>query len=179
VYVACLLAAAACGGQDAPQLVTTSTSGSAAAADSLEFRAVLNACPEAFGGTTSSCLPGALGTVMRPAPGADPVTYIVGPPLVDGSAVETAQADQPSGDHWVVRLTFREGTDGIDAFNRAAATCSAHSSTCPTGQLAIVVDGEVVSAPTIATASFERDEIQISGAFDEQSARELASRLAG
>jgi preprotein translocase subunit SecD len=111
--------------------------------------------------------------------GGGSIAYVVGPPLLDSAAIETAQADRPLGDQWVVRLTFREGTDGIDAFNRAAATCSAHSPTCPTGQLAIVVDGEVISAPQVATAAFERDEIQISGDFDEQSARELATRISG
>ena len=53
----------------------------------------------------------------------------------------------------------------------------ARPETCPTGQLAIVLDSVVQSAPTIQTPSFERDEIQISGTFTEEEAKRLALAL--
>jgi preprotein translocase subunit SecD len=49
--------------------------------------------------------------------------------------------------------------------------------TCPTGQMAIVVAGEVISAPVIQAASFDRDRIEISGTFTERSAEDLAGLL--
>ena len=67
-----------------------------------------------------------------------------------------------------------KGGDGIDTFNAIAAQCYAKAETCPTGQLAIVLDSRVVSAPTIQQPSFERDQIQITGSFTESEAKDLA-----
>jgi preprotein translocase subunit SecD len=49
----------------------------------------------------------------------------------------------------------------------------------PLGQLALLVDGEVVTAPTITEPSYRRDQIQIAGTFDEDEAEALAAALAG
>jgi preprotein translocase subunit SecD len=96
--------------------------------------------------------------------------------LVDASSLEGATASMPQGS-WVIGPVFREGPDGIDRFNAAAAECFAKTAVCPTGQLAIVIDGEVISAPSINEARFERDQIQISGTFDEASATALAAQI--
>ena len=100
---------------------------------------------------------------------------MLGPTALTGDALSGASAglDQ-SGVTWLVRPTFRGGEDGIDKFNAAAAQCFAAAPTCPTTQLAIVLDDDVISAPQIQTDSFERDQIQISGDFDESSAKDLA-----
>ena len=37
---------------------------------------------------------------------------------------------------------MKGGADGIDQFNAIAAQCSPPSETCPTGQLAIVLDSD-------------------------------------
>ncbi len=116
--------------------------------------------------------------VMQPCEGPEPCPspYELGPVLVDASSLESARVADVQGP-WVVQPIFREGTAGIDRFNAAAAMCFAQSAQCPTGQLAMVVDGEVISAPNINEPSFERDQIQISGDYTEQSATELANRL--
>ncbi|MSW30062.1 MAG: SecD/SecF family protein translocase subunit, partial [Actinobacteria bacterium] len=49
--------------------------------------------------------------------------------------------------------------------------------TCPTGQLAIVLDGRVLSAPSINSQSFKADQIEISGSFTERTAKDLATAL--
>lgn len=103
--------------------------------------------------------------------------YQLGPTLLTGDSLEGANAQLGQGGQWVVNPSFRAGADGIDKFNQAAAQCNAKGTSCPTGQLAIVLDGRVVSAPTIQQASFTRDQIQISGSFDEGSARDLATVL--
>jgi preprotein translocase subunit SecD len=77
----------------------------------------------------------------------------------------------------VVSLTLKEGRPGIEDFNELAAECSAMGPGCPTGQLAVVVGDEVVSAPTVQAPSFARDEIQISGSFTKQEAEDLAERI--
>jgi hypothetical protein len=67
--------------------------------------------------------------------------------------------------------------EGIQRFNELASSCFASTATCPTGQLAILVDGRVVSTPSIVVPSFEEDSIEITGPFTEQEAEELAALL--
>jgi preprotein translocase subunit SecD len=103
--------------------------------------------------------------------------YQLGPTMLTGETLETARATLTPEGQWVVNPVFRAGADGIDAFNAAAAQCNAGQPSCPTQQLAIVLDGRVVSAPSINAASFARDQIEISGAFNERSARDLSTAL--
>ncbi len=114
------------------------------------------------------------------------VKYKLGPTLLTGRAIETASAGLANG-KWVVNPVYKDGKDGIDLFNKAAALCNAGAPECPgiasgeggaqVGQLAVVLDGEVISAPAINAASFSRDQIQISGSFTEQSSKDLALAL--
>jgi hypothetical protein len=76
---------------------------------------------------------------------------------------------------WVVELTLTE--DGIRSFNTLATECFNFGVTCPLGQIAVVVDGEVMAAPSIEQPSFERDQISLSWDLDPAAADDLASRL--
>jgi preprotein translocase subunit SecD len=111
----------------------------------------------------------------RDEAGAVITRYLLGPTALTGETLAGASAglDQ-SGVTWLVRPTFKGGADGIDLFNAVAAECFSAAPTCPTSSLAIVLDSEVISAPQIQTDSFERDQIQITGDFDESSAKDLA-----
>jgi len=116
-------------------------------------------------------LPGAQG-----GPG-EGFVYVLGPAGMTGRGVQSADAVfDSSTSQWAVSVVFRSGADGIDAFNRLAAACynASDPATCPTGQAAITLDGEVVSAPTIQQPSFARDQVQISGNFGEREAKDLA-----
>ena len=107
----------------------------------------------------------------------------LGPTLLTGDALETAGVNIDQSGQWTVNPTFRQGAGGIDLFNEAASLCFTGSVVCPPvaqgapGRLAIVLDHEVVSAPSINAPIFGRDQIVISGSFDEDSARDLASVL--
>jgi preprotein translocase subunit SecD len=103
--------------------------------------------------------------------------YQLGPSQATGEIVDDAQAQLDPNGQWTVALEMKGGADGIDQFNAIAAQCSPPSQTCPTGQLAIVLDSIVQSAPTIQSASFERDQISISGSFTESEAKDLALAL--
>jgi preprotein translocase subunit SecD len=100
-------------------------------------------------------------------------TYQLGPAGATGEIVSTAAAELDNAGQWTVALEIRGG-ESIDLFNAMAAQCFSKTETCPTGQLAIVLDSKVVSAPTIQQASFQRDQIQISGSFTESEAKDLA-----
>ncbi len=109
----------------------------------------------------------------------------LGPTLFTGDALESATAtlDQLSGSTWIVAPTFKPGEEGIDQFNAAARACfNADPSICPStgggrGRLAAVLDHTIISAPTINAESFDRDQIVISGTFNEESARNVAEAL--
>ncbi|HEX8803154.1 MAG TPA: protein translocase subunit SecD [Acidimicrobiales bacterium] len=99
--------------------------------------------------------------------------YELGPSLATGRIVESAQAEIPQG-AWQVGLSMRGGENGIDKFNEIASQCFSQAPTCPSGQLAIVLDSVVQSAPQIQAPSYSRDQIRISGSFSQSEAKNLA-----
>lgn len=101
--------------------------------------------------------------------------YELGPAEVDGAVVESAAASEDGMGNWMISLVLT--TDGIAAFNETARTCFDAAPTCPTRQLAIVVDRTVISAPSINAPEFERDQISISGGFTQAEAEALAAGL--
>lgn len=108
--------------------------------------------------------------------------YQLGPTLLTGRAVQTAQASLGQDGKWTVNPVFRAGADGIDKFNAVASKCFSGATECPAaaggkGRLAIVLDSQVLSAPSINNASFTRDQVQISGSFTENEAKNLAVAL--
>ena len=147
----------------------------------LRFRPVLSTQPadgSATKGDTASLRPRvddkADGTVTLEDKDGE-LVYTLGPALATGRVVESARADLDQVGRWRVPLTMRGGEDGIDRFNRAAAQCSPPDpSVCPSGSLAIVLDSVVQSAPTIQSSSYRRDQIVITGQFNESEAKDLA-----
>lgn len=103
--------------------------------------------------------------------------YRLGPTMLTGRTIDDASAGLNQNGQWEVRPVFKGGADGIDKFNEAATKCNSGDPLCPTRQLAIVLDSEVISAPTIEQPTFSRDQITISGSFDSESAKDLATKL--
>jgi preprotein translocase subunit SecD len=103
--------------------------------------------------------------------------YVLGPAGATGEDVSSAKAELNNA-VWSVALSMTEA--GIKNFNELAGVCFAGGETCPAGgtqargRVAIELDGIVESAPEIQTASFERDQIQISGSFTQGEAKDLA-----
>jgi preprotein translocase subunit SecD len=117
--------------------------------------------------------PGAAAVLPQSAPGADQVDakVEVGPAELDGSSVAdaTALAPQSGFDSWTVSIRFQQ----VAAFDKLATRYYQQ-------QVAIVVDGVVISAPTINAQSFG-GKAEISGGaggFTEQDADALAANLA-
>jgi preprotein translocase subunit SecD len=69
------------------------------------------------------------------------------------------------------------GSAGEDIWNALATRCFNRDETCPTGQIAIALDGVVISAPVVQQAVFTGGTVQITGNFTEQEARDLAKIL--
>ena len=102
--------------------------------------------------------------------------YQLGPSFATGEVFNNdAQADIISGG-WGVRVTLKNGAAGSDLWNIGAAQCYAKSTTCPTGRMAIVLDGVVQSAPSVNQPSFSGG-VDITGNFKESEAKDLARVL--
>lgn len=101
----------------------------------------------------------------------EPPVYRLGPAGARGRDLAGAQA-RFATPTWAVDLQFT--SEGIVAFNRMAAACFNGEPTCPLRSAAIVLDGTVVSAPTIQTPEFQADQVQITGDFGEAEAKDLA-----
>jgi preprotein translocase subunit SecD len=100
--------------------------------------------------------------------------YILGPAEVLGQQVSTAEAgyDPSQGLAWYVSLSFNgEGTKAFAAITSRVTTLES-----PLNQVAIVLDGLVVSAPRINEA-IPSGNAQITGSFSQVEAQDLANVL--
>ncbi len=100
----------------------------------------------------------------------------VGPSLATGAIFDAAEVQQDPAAGLVVLAGLRPGADGEDVWNTAAKACFERAATCPSQQLAMEVDGVLVSVATVQTPEFFGS-IQISGSFDRSSAAALADTL--
>ncbi|MDX3238209.1 protein translocase subunit SecD [Streptomyces sp. ME03-5709C] len=99
--------------------------------------------------------------------------YALGPAAVDGKNVSkaAAQFDTQGGNGWVVTLDF-DGT-GSKAFSKITSQLSQQQP--PNNQFAIVLDNEVVSAPSVNQTLSGSAEIY--GSFTQESSQDLANVL--
>jgi preprotein translocase subunit SecD len=99
--------------------------------------------------------------------------YILDKAAVKGTEVAgaTAGVDQTTGE-WVVSVDFK--SQGASQFSRITGQITTLPE--PRNQLAMVLDGVVISAPVIQEA-IPGGKARISGSFNQQSATELADQL--
>ncbi|MEU3355599.1 protein translocase subunit SecD [Streptomyces sp. NPDC037389] len=102
------------------------------------------------------------------------VKEILGPVAVEGTAIKDANAvfDAQGGKGWLVQLKF----DSSGAKKFAQVTGQLAGKPSPQNQFAIVLDGEVVSDPSVST-SIVGGQAEISGGFTQESAQDLANVL--
>ncbi|CAB4765100.1 MAG: protein translocase subunit SecD [Actinobacteria bacterium] len=105
------------------------------------------------------------------------IAYVVGPAGASGKVFKNdARADVQTGE-WTVVVSLRDGAEGDVQWNKMAAACFNRTEVCPTGQLAMVLDGTVISAPTVNEPEFTGGSVQISGSFTAEEAQDLAKIL--
>lgn len=104
--------------------------------------------------------------------------YILGPVEVEGARIASASSGLETlsngsvGTKWVVNLKF----DSLGTTQFAATSTRLYSETSPLNQFGIVLDGLVISAPSM-NGVIANGEAQISGSFTRQSAATLANQL--
>jgi len=188
-----VLAALPPGGGEGEEATTTTTSTSTSTSTTSTTVAGEEATPttaptSTTTSTTTTTAPAPSGTELTPAEDDEPdqpvtlaeyddegrevARYLLGPTEATGEILRSARAQIGGVGDWQVNVRVRGGR--IDEFNTIAADCYGESPTCPTRQLAIVLDGRVVSAPAINAPSFDPDQISITGQFTEREAKDLA-----
>jgi preprotein translocase subunit SecD len=100
--------------------------------------------------------------------------YALGPVAVPGTGVSSANAiyETQRGQGWIVQMEFTNS--GANQFADVTGELAALPS--PQNQFAIVLDGETVSAPSVAQR-LSGGNAEISGTFDQESAENLANVL--
>jgi preprotein translocase subunit SecD len=103
----------------------------------------------------------------------DQVKYILGPVELDGSSISDATygLNQQNG-QWTVNLKFNDA--GTKTFGQISQRL--YGATAPLNQFAFVLDGSVLSAPSMNAIILDGNP-SISGSFTQQSAQVLADQL--
>ncbi len=100
----------------------------------------------------------------------DGVKYLLSAAMIEGTDLKSASAQIPSGQvNWIVLLSFN-GT-GTDEFTKISKALYGTEN-----QFAVVLDGQVLSAPTM-NGLITNGSAQIEGNFTESSAQSLATSL--
>jgi preprotein translocase subunit SecD len=203
-WIAVLVLASACsraGGAAPPESVSPSTteSSSDSVAPSqranLQMRQVMEIVPpssadwdetkltcSAQGEALSDCVASArdVGSIVLLRPEQGGKKYVLGPVIVDETDVvhATAQREPPFATRlprgWSIYIDLT--AEAAEAFQ--AATEAAVGSPDPQNQIAIIVEGRIVSSPTVA-APIPNGNIVLTGDFTKTQARLLASNLSG
>ncbi|MDO5287597.1 MAG: protein translocase subunit SecD [Actinomycetia bacterium] len=99
--------------------------------------------------------------------------YLLGPALLEGNLLTEAAAGVPQNQlNWVVNLSFNNL--GGQLFTDATTYFSSQQQ--PRNQFAIVLDGKVISAPSVSQP-ITGGRAEISGSFNQKSATDLANVL--
>ena len=149
---------------------TTSTSGTSATSTTV----VGSGATTTTVSTSDTVLPANQSGTLRTRDGQ---ACAVGPSGGDGTVFEkdSAQAEIIGGS-WGVTVSLKQGGAGEGVWNALASVCYSGGTTCPSHQLAIVLDGQIQSAPTVNAPSFTGS-VQITGKFTQVESSQLAQVL--
>lgn len=137
------------------------------APEAVQFRRIVKTEPGACA-TTSATTTTPDGTAC----GSDGVRYTLGKVELDGSRVSEVKA--ALRDTWYVGLSLDQ--EGARLFDRLTTDLAAQ--TPPQNQLAIVIHGRVVTAPTVS-APITGGKVEITGNFTKKDAEKLVAEITG
>ncbi|MGA0117451.1 MAG: protein translocase subunit SecD [Ilumatobacteraceae bacterium] len=107
----------------------------------------------------------------------DGLIYLLGPAEATGEVFSNDASVQVEAGSFSVVANLRNGPAGEDVWNALARKCYDGGEECPTKSIAIVLDGEVISAPQVQTPSFTNGSVSITGNFSRSEAEELQKIL--
>ncbi|WP_404320132.1 protein translocase subunit SecD [Arthrobacter luteolus] len=139
---------------------------------------------------STNCMdPATLEASIEPAPADEPMVacepgtagkYILGPVEVPGSMLEDASFGMAQGgqgqslNEWAVNLDFNG--EGTQKFREVSERLLGFGDGSPQNQFAIVLDGQVISAPSMNVLITDGN-AQITGQFTQESAKALSEQL--
>src|SRR5699024_4863249 len=103
--------------------------------------------------------------------------YTLGPVAFTGDALSSSQAALQNERQVNVSVKGDRRAQANEAFNacyQGVPTCPATDSTGGSGAIAIVLDGAVISPPTVRGPDLASEQCPISGQFSEGDAKDLA-----
>src|SRR5690606_20679725 len=104
----------------------------------------------------------------------------LGPAAAVGTAVDSASSQlSPTGQPYV-QVKLKGGDEGTNQVNALALSCRSFDATCPGGRMAIVLDGRVQVAASIASDAmppFPDGELSITGSYSRGDAKDVALAL--
>ena len=177
-----------------PENTTTTTVAKGATTTTVKGVTTTLAPPSGGGGESRGrAVPQTTVPVVTTVPGTDPVTglapgqtvyagqkdgliYLLGPAGATGEVFTNEASAQIDAGGWAVSVNLRDGAAGEDLWNALAKKCFEGGEDCPSKQIAISLDGKVISAPVVQAASFNGS-VQITGSFTEKEANDLARIL--
>jgi preprotein translocase subunit SecD len=140
--------------------------------DEEEFAAF--SCGKADGTAATSPTPDVTDQFLIACDESGSYKYLLGPALIAGQEVTDASAGVPSNDvSWVV--TLKLDSEGASKF--ATVTGELNEAESPKNQFGIVLDGRVISAPSVTEGAITGGSAQISGSFTQKTAQNLANVL--
>ncbi|MCX6541506.1 MAG: SecD/SecF family protein translocase subunit [Actinobacteria bacterium] len=126
------------------------------------------------GATTTTGLPFSDPAATQVLPTRDGGKCQVGPSGGTGEVfVRDSAAPRIIGGGWGVTVDLKTGGSGEGVWNALAKECFNGTATCPSKQLAIELDGQIQSAPTVNAENFTGS-VQITGNFTKNEATKLA-----
>jgi hypothetical protein len=122
----------------------------------LHIRPVVSACTAAPANLAQHTRPRAGETATLTIYQSSPLGQCtVGPTAVTADAFQTKGGTQAGeAGEWTVDLTFKPGAAGEDVFNALAAQCYQRDVGCPTGQIALELDGSLLAVATVQKPTF-------------------------
>ena len=173
-----------------PDLTTTTSAAPGATTTTIKGATTTLAPPAGGGGssrtradeTTTTTVPGTdPETGLKPGqtvlPGRkDGMIYLLGPAEATGEVFANDASVQVEAGSFSVVANLRDGVLGEDLWNALARKCYDGGEECPTKSIAIVLDGEVISAPQVQTPTFSGS-VSITGNFSRAEAEELQKIL--
>ncbi|MEI7617873.1 MAG: SecD/SecF family protein translocase subunit [Actinomycetota bacterium] len=156
-----------------PALTATPPTGGTASTDTTVV-AGASTTTVVSGATTTTGLPFSDPTATQILPTRDGGRCQVGPSGGTGEVfVRDSALPRIIGGGWGVTVDLKTGGSGEGVWNALAKECFNATATCPSKRLAIELDGQIQSAPTVNAENFTGS-VQITGSFTKDQATKLA-----
>jgi hypothetical protein len=104
--------------------------------------------------------------------------YLAGNVLSEGNIFADAEVKPEAGGLFSIGATLREASQGVDVFNSAAVGCINKDATCPSGVLAVVVNGTLVGTVSVR-AAVTTPAIDLDGALSKDTAESFVGLITG